>query len=165
MRVPVFQRSPLVWRDAQSLYARTSAWYQLLNLGSYCRTVHVDRASRHIIITVRKLWCLTRSTFIPFGTIDYIDRSHWDVPQSIGLTAEGVAATDVTEVWYVRAKLKGTPHPVSLFRFIGDGARVTGWLGVMFGGDGVVDFEGMQDQKSDAYARLVAEYAGVTYKG
>jgi hypothetical protein len=44
------------------------------------------------------------------------------------------------------------------------GNRLSGWVGVLLGGDRLVDFEGIQDDKSASYARLVAEYAGVTYK-
>jgi hypothetical protein len=165
LKGPIFQRSPRVWRDSQNLYARTSRWYQLLNLGSYCRTVRVSRQSRQIIITVRRLWFMIRRVAIPFAAVEYVDRSRWDVPNSVGFTTEGLAATDVTEVWYVRAKLKGRAQSVSLFRFVGAGARPTGWLAVVLGGDTLLDFEGVQDSKADTYARLVAEYAGVEYKG
>ena len=80
-------------------------------------------------------------------------------------TAEGMGATDVTEVWYVRVFTKTSSAPISLFRFIGAGSRMTGWFGVILGGDTIVDFEGIQDSKSEKYAKLVAEYAGSMYKG
>lgn len=165
LRLPFLQRSPRVWRDSGNLYARTSRWYQFLNLGSYCRTVQVARTLRHVIIKVRRLWFLTRSTAVSFDRIAYIDRCHWDVVKSIGLTTEGFSATDVTEVWYVRAVLRDSAEPINLFRFIGDGSRLTGWFGVLFGGDSIVDLEGVQESKSGAYARLVAEFTGVEYKG
>jgi len=76
-----------------------------------------------------------------------------------------MGATDVTEVWYVRVFTKTSSAPISLFRFIGAGSRMTGWFGVILGGDTIVDFEGIQDSKSEKYAKLVAEYAGSMYKG
>ncbi len=41
---------------------------------------------------------------------------------------------------------------------------MTGWFGVIFGGDQVIDFEGVQDSKSEKYSKL-GEYTGSTYKG
>ena len=84
---------------------------------------------------------------------------------SVGFTPDGLGATDVTEVWYVRVFTKISSTPISLFRFIGAGSRMTGWFGVILGGDSIVDFEGNQDSKSEKYAKLVAEYTGTTYKG
>jgi len=163
-KLPTLQRSPRVWKDANNLYARTSRWYQYLSLCSYARTVLVSKTNREIIIRVRTFWLFTKSTVIPFDQIDFIDRSHWDVMRSAGFTTEGLGATDVTAVYYVRVFTKTSAIPISLFRFIGAGLRMTGWFAVILGGDSIVDFEGLQDSKSEAYAKLVAEYTGSTYK-
>jgi hypothetical protein len=165
LRLPFLQRSPRVWRDSSSLYARTSRWYQFLNLGSYCRTVQVAKTARQIIINVRRLWFLRTSTVVPFERIAYVERRHWDVVKSVGLTAEGFSALDATEVWYVRVILRDSADPINLFRFIGDGSRLMEWFGVVFGGYSIVDLEGMQEPKSEAYAKLVAEFTGVGYEG
>ena len=164
-KLPSLQRSPRVWKDENSLYARTSRWYQLLNFCSYSRTVQISKSNRTISIRVRKFWLFTKSTEIPFDKIEFVDRSHWDVTGSVGFTTEGLGALDVTEVWYVRVFTRITPSPISLFRFIGAGTRMTGWFSVLLGGDSIVDFEGFQDSKSETYAKLVAEYTGATYKG
>jgi hypothetical protein len=61
--------------------------------------------------------------------------------------------------------VRDVPLPVNLFRFIGAGARIIGgWWQMIIGGL-PFDIEGMQDSKSDKYAKLVAEYTGVEYKG
>ena len=164
-KLSFLQRSPRVWKDENDLYARTSRWYQFLNLCSYARTVHISKRSRRIIIRIRKFWFFTRSTEVPFDVIDYVDRYHWDVMGSVGFTAEGLGATDVTDVWYVRVFTKKSSTPISLFRFIGAGSRMTGWFGVILGGDTIVDFEGIQDCKSEEYAKLVARYTGSIYQG
>jgi len=164
-KLPSLQRSPRVWKDENNLYARTSRWYQFLNLCSYARTVHISKTNRRIVTHVRKFWMFTKSTEIPFDDVDFVDRDHWDVTGSVGFTADGLGALDVTEVWYVRIFTKKSPIPISLFRFIGAGSRMTGWFGVILGGDSIVDFEGFQDSKSENYAKLVAEYTGATYKG
>lgn len=164
LKLPFLQRSPRIWKDEDNLYARTSRWYQFLNLYSYARTVHISKVNRKIFIRVRRFWFFTTSEEIPFEDIDFVDRDHWDVPTSVGFTAEGLSATDVTEVWYVRVFTKKSPTPISLFRFIGAGSRMTGWFGVLLGGDSIVDFEGFQDSKSENYAKLVAEYTGSGYK-
>ena len=54
-----------------------------------------------------------RRTAVSFDRIAYIDRDHWDVVTSIGLTPEGLSATDVTEVWYVRAVLQDSAEPIN----------------------------------------------------
>jgi hypothetical protein len=163
-KLPFLQRSPRVWYDKDNLYARTSRWYQFLNACSYARTVQISKTEQKIFIRVRKFWFFTKISEISFGDIDYVDRTHWDVGQTYGLTSEGFGATDVTEVWYVRVFTNNSPTPISLFRFLGDGTRMTGWFGVIFGGDSVIDFEGIQDIKSERYAKLVAEYTGSIYK-
>ena len=103
---------------------------------------------------------------IPFNKIEFVERYHWDVCKGqIGLTPDGFGATRVTEVWYVRIFVKGMPLPVNLFRFTGAGARIIGgWWQMIIGGL-PFDIEGMQDSKSDSYAKLVAEYTGAKYKG
>lgn len=159
------QRSPRVWHDENNLYARTSRWYQFLNLFSYCRTVQISKENQQIIIHVRKLWFMKNSTVIPFSKIEFIERNHWDVCKGqIGLTPDGIGATRVSEVWYVRIVVKGIPLPVNLFRFIGTGSRIIdGWWQIILGGL-PFDIEGKQDFTSDSYARLVAEYTGAEYK-
>jgi hypothetical protein len=160
------QRSPRVWHDENNLYARTSRWYQFLNLFSYCRTVQISKEYQQVIIRVRKLWFMINSTDIPFNKIEFVERYHWDVCKGqIGLTPDGIGATRVTEVWYVRIFVKAMPLPVNLFRFTGAGARIIGgWWQMIIGGL-PFDIEGMQDSKSDSYAKLVAEYTGAEYKG
>ena len=107
-----------------------------------------------------------KSTIIPFDKIEFIERYHWDVCKGqIGFTQDGIGAVRVTEVWYVRIVVKGIPLPVNLFRFIGTGSRIIdGWWQVIFGWL-PFDIEGMQNSKSDEYAKLVSEYTGVEYKG
>ena len=83
----------------------------------------------------------------------------------IGITSHGIGATRVTEVWYVRIFVKGVSLPVNIFRFTGSGARIVGgWWQMIIGGL-PFDIEGMQDSKSESYAKLVAEYTGAEYKG
>ncbi len=160
------QRSPRVWYNENDLYARTSRWYQFLNLCSYCRTVQVLKEKQQVIIRVRKFWFIINSTTIPFNEIEFVERYHWDVCKGqIGLTPDGFGATRVTEVWYVRIVVKGMPLPVNLFRFTGTGSRIIGgWWQMIIGGL-PFDIEGMQDSKSDSYAKLVAAYTGADYKG
>jgi hypothetical protein len=159
-KLPFLRRSPRVWSDENNLYAR-----QILNFCSYSRTVHISKIDRRISIRVRRFWIVTKFTEIPFDEIDFVDRYHWDVPRSIGFTADGLSATDAADVWYVRVFGKFSAAPISLFRFIGAGSRMTGWFGVICGGDRIVDFDGGQDAKSEMFARLVSEYTGAVYKG
>jgi len=160
------QRSPRVWRDENNLFARTSRWYQILNLFSYCRTVQISKDKHEIVIRVRKFWLMISLTVIPFNKIESVARNHWDVCKGqIGITSDGIGATRVTEVWYVRIFVKGIPLPVNLFRFTGAGARIVGgWWQMIIGGL-PFDIEGMQDSKSESYGKLVAEYTGAEYKG
>jgi hypothetical protein len=160
------QRSPRVWHDESNLYARTSRWYQFLNLFSYCRTVEVSKEKQQVIIRVRKFWFIANSTAIPFNKIEFVERYHWDVcTGEVGLTPNGFGSTSVTEVWYVRIIVKGIPLPVNLFRFLGTGSRIVGgWWQMIIGGL-PFDIEGRQDFKSESYAKLVAGYTGVAYRG
>lgn len=163
--LPFLQISPKVWIKNGCLYAKTSKIYQVLNLFSYSRTVVIDKQNKYIDIIIRYLWVFFSKNRIPFSDIKYIDRKIREVAESIGLTADGIGAHDVSEVIYVQVFRKSTCDPVNLFRFVGDGARYTGLFGVFVGGDSPIDFIGKQNEKSKSYEKLVSEFTGAPLSG
>jgi hypothetical protein len=122
--------------------------------------VIVDRRRKRIEIQVKTFWVWVSREYIPFHDIKYVDIAGREVGDSLGYTPDGFGAHDTTEIYYVQVIPKSSPYPKDLFRFIGEGGRNTGWLGVLMGG-GVVDCEGAQMEKAQAYAKLVSEYVGV----
>jgi hypothetical protein len=160
LKLPFLQISPKVWVEKERLYATTSLIYQILNTFFYSRTVVVDKNSKVIEIIKKTLWLFKSSERIPFTDLIFIDISQREVGEDFGYTPDGYGARDVTEIFYVQVKTKSNPIPTNLFRFIGDGGRYTGWFGVLLG-DSVIDTEGRQREKAQAYAELVSKYTGI----
>jgi len=157
-RLPFLQRSPRVWGTSECLYARTNLWFRFLNLFSYSRTVLAHRPSQNIFITVRWLWVLRRVEIIPFEFVRAIDRISWNVPGQYSIVA---GFTDETEIWYVRLLLKSDKPAVNIFRFVGDDLHLTSWKGINLSSNFIVDCEGTQDNKSQTYAEILANFIGV----
>ena len=160
LRLPFLQISPKVWVKGNRLFATTSLIYQILNAFFYSRTVVVDKSAKIIEIVIKTFWFFKSSAQIPFNDLKYIDISHREVGEDFGLAPNGFGARDVTEIFYVQVKTKSNPIPTNLFRFIGEGGRYTGWLGVLLG-DSAIDSEGLQREKAQAYAELVSKYTGI----
>jgi len=62
----------------------------------------------------------------------------------------------------VYAVLRDPSDRVKLFTFFGEGARETGWAGVLLGGDSLVDHAGDQEQASRQFLRMLKAFTGVT---
>jgi len=160
LKLPFLQISPKVWVEDNRLFATTSLFYQILNTFFYSRTVVVDKSAKVIEIVIKTFWFVKSSLQIPFNDLKYIDISHREVGEDFGVTSDGFGARDATEIFYVQVKTKSNPIPTNLFRFIGEGGRYTGWLGVLLG-DSAIDTEGLQREKAQSYAELVSKYTGI----
>jgi hypothetical protein len=161
LKLPFLQISPKVWCRGRKLFAETSIFYRVFNFFSYCRTVVVDSHKKIISISVTKWWFFESTETIAFNEVKFIDRSWMETPNSFGFTKDGYGAHDVTEIIYVQLVKHRSSVPVNLFRFIGDGEKYTGFIGVVFGGDSLVDFVGNQNEKSEKYAQLVSKFSGI----
>ena len=137
--------------------ARSSFKSQLLTLFSYCRKVCVDRAEETITIRTRYLWFLCSVRTVPFDRIWRINYSYSSFPTSWSLW---VGTTDEVEKYIVSLELTSPRETVKLFSFVGEGAVETGWAGVIFGRDRIIDFAGDQDDASRSYIDLLKEFTG-----
>lgn len=142
---------PKVWADNNHLYARTSMFYRVLNLFFYSRTVVVDRIKKYIEIKIKTFWFFTSKKYIPLDDIEYIDIQKRETGNMGGLF-QGIGTQDIVDKLYVQVIRKKSPHPVNLFRFVGDPGydnRIGQYL---------IDTAGMQYEKALHYAELVAKY-------
>ena len=66
---------------------------------------------------------------------------------------------DEVDVYHVGVRLN-SGEDVPLFRFVGDGSVETGWFGVIFCGDDVVDLEGTQYHESRSFVDILSQLVG-----
>lgn len=153
---------PKIWIQGEQLRARSSLLAQLLTLFSYEKLLIVDRDKEKIGIRTRRLWCFTSRRTISFARVHYVESEFGGLGTSWGLTSEGFEATDQLECFTVWLVLKEPDERVKLFTFMGEGARETGWAGVLLGGDSMVDFSGDQEQVSRNFLWQLKTFIGVS---
>ncbi len=150
---------PKVWVEGNHLMARTSLFLRLLSLFSYSKTVLVDRAGKVVLIFTKKLWLINRTKHIRFDRIMRIDYSFGSFTTSWSFVS---GKQDQVEKFTVSLVLQGRREKVKLFSFSGEGSAATGWSGVLFGGDDIVDYAGDQEAASRRYVRLLKQFTGKT---
>lgn len=146
---------PTVWMEGPVLCARTSLVWQVLSLGAYRKQVEVDPRARTVTILRRVLWLLSFERVVPFDEISHIEYRFASMATSWSLW---IGARDAVESFSISLAL-GDRSEISLFSFAGEGARMTGVRGVLFG-DSVVDFEGDQKDRSLGYLEALMELTG-----
>ncbi len=156
---------PKVWVEGDHLYARTSYPLQALTLFSYARKLHVDRQQRTIELQTVKFWFINQRRVIPFDQVAYIDSRYSDLGTSWGWTDTGFGRTDKWEKYTVSLALEETQERVKLFSFTGDGKVMTGTLGVLYGGDGLVDTYGDQEDHFKFFLSHLTEFLQVPVGG
>ena len=136
------------------MLASTSRMWTALTLFSYRRELRVDARKERIIIDERRLW-RTRRTELRFEEVDHISYHYGELPTSFFSTFAARSYTlqtaDAVEQFEVELVLK-SGEQLPLFSFVGDGERMTGWLGVAMG-DSVLDFQGEQEAESLTFVR------------
>lgn len=141
---------PRVWIGGDALYARTALFLQALSLFSCARHICVDRRQHLVKIETRWLWFIHQRRIVHFKQVSHIDLDYGSVPTAWNWW---YGRTDEVEKFTVSVVLKNTQEKLSLCSFMGDASIHTGWGGVLFGGDTVVDWQGDQE---DAFQRFVS---------
>jgi len=150
---------PRVWVEGGNLMARTGWLVRFLSLFSYSKLVAVDKSTQYVTITTKRLWGFTSSKVIPFGRIERIDYSFGSMMTDWSLFQ---GETDRLESFTISLMLDDPHEKVKLFSFMGEGSVSTGWSGVLFGGDDVVDYQGDQEASSRDYAEALKAFTGKT---
>ena len=153
--VSVLGFKPKVWVEQGALHARTSLMVQLLTLFSCCRRVTIDRNRRVIEIATRWLWAISARRAIPLERAHFLEYDFRSVGTSWGGMMTGFERTDQVERYRVILVLKDPSERVRLFSFYGEGAVQTGWYGVVFGEDSLIDVSGDQGEASLSFVDLL----------
>ena len=165
----VLSSSPEIWTDRHRLYAGTAWIYRCLNLFFYGRRVIVDRKIKQIEICVTTFWFFTSKTYIPFSDVEAIDISAREIDVDQGgeldmFENKGFGGHDPIWIYYVQARTRSSPCPVSLFSFVDNGSATFGGLGLSRSDEGI-DPPGPEKKKADQYARLLSDFIGVPLWG
>jgi hypothetical protein len=144
------------------LMARTHRLWSVLSLGSYQRMLRVDARSERLWLR-KRLWWRPVTREVAFAEIDHI--AYRFAPFVTEFFASGrdgrltLESADQLERYTLElVLLSGEILP--LFSFVGEGAVMTGALGVLLG-DEWLDMEGTQDEDSRALVRHLMRLTGL----
>ena len=148
--------TPKIWIEDRVLYAQTATLIRFLWLFSYNRHIEVNRRKRSIIVQTQWLWFFTTRKVIPFSRLDRIETKFSSLPTGFGL----LGRTDQYEKYTIILRLENSIGWYPLIDFRGHGYVATGWQGVVFGGDSMIDFSRDQESAFQAYYDLLREFTG-----
>lgn len=144
------------------LTARTHRLWTGLSLGSYQRVLRVDARLRRIWWRERSAW-RSRSRALTFDDVDHIGYRYAPFITEFFATLQDRRLTlesgDRLERYLLELVLRDG-EVVPLFAFVGEGAVMTGGLGVLLG-DEWLDMQGTQDEDSLALVRQLMRLTGL----
>ncbi|MBU2709566.1 hypothetical protein [Zooshikella harenae] len=144
----LFSFSPTIEVDEDLITIKSSKALQLLTLFLLIESVIIDRKNKKVIIFHRFCYFFTSKIIIAFAEIDYLDYSFSDFATGWGLSLDegGITKTDTIEKYTLSVSTK-QGEKYKLCSFSGEGAKMTGLLGVLTGDD-LIDFSGTQGEES-----------------
>ncbi|MGI0118785.1 hypothetical protein [Zooshikella sp. RANM57] len=145
---PLFSFSPTIKVEGDLLIIKSSKALQLLTLFLLLESVFIDRKKKKIIFFHRFFYFFTSKKVISFNEIEYLDYGFSDFATGWGLSLDegGITKTDTIEKYTLSISTKrGEKYKLCSFR--GEGAKMTGLLGVLTGDD-LIDFSGNQGEES-----------------
>ncbi|MGK0184425.1 MAG: hypothetical protein ACI9R3_000191 [Verrucomicrobiales bacterium] len=144
---------PYVWFEAGVHRSRSHLAVIVFSLGAYCKRVEIDPVLRMVVVTRRYLWILLSRKRYHFDDVQRID---YPSDSSLGFLSFDYEnePTDQLDMFRVALELKSRKKVV-LWTFYGEGSVVTGWSGVLLGGDSLVDLSGDQADASLGYAKVL----------
>ncbi len=153
-----FAIGPRIWRDGDTVVARSNWFSQLLCLGFAGRRVTIDPKGRALRIRYRSFWLFTFSRRLEFDWVSHVLYGYY------GTGGWSYGAYQEDEVFSIKLVLKNAEE-VLLFRFAGEGDFVNNtflpdW---MFWWDSTVAnlCKGPQEAQSLMYAETVSQLVGV----
>ncbi|MCF6314594.1 MAG: hypothetical protein L3J39_19255 [Verrucomicrobiales bacterium] len=136
---------------------------RLLTLFLYLRNVRIDENYKLITIREKWFWLRAHETVVPFDAVSHIDYDYASSGTSWGLSFqnfEGYERHDSVERFMVKIVTHNNDkHDICAFR--GEGAEMTGWSGVLLGGDKAYDFSGTQAEESQVFVSYLCELLNV----
>jgi hypothetical protein len=149
--------SPKVWWDGDRLCTRTSLFWQVLALGSWCQRVVVDPRARRVFIAQRRLFSLLRERAVDFDEISHIEYRYAGFSLSPGANS--------SDSFSIALALYGGAE-IDLFSFWGEGSAhiPVSYIAV---GDARLDFTSGADRRSRSYldALMAATGKGLSKRG
>jgi hypothetical protein len=139
LSAPWLAYKPVVHERPGFLEARTSLLSRLVCLFAYDRRLSVRHAQRLLTLVVRR-WCVAREVHeIRFSNIEYLSYGFGRLPIDMGYTSQGgftqnqVGAVVTNEVdrFNIAVKVRETPEPLLLFRFLGHGGLASQALSLL----------------------------------
>ena len=149
---------PSISAEGGVLRVRTSALLRALGLFSFGRTVTIDPRRRTIALETRRLWAFGGKRTIPFERVDHLDYDFSSLPTSFSFPH---GTTDQVEKYTVALVLKDPQEQVEVATFHGEGSVMTGWEGVFFSGDSLMDWSGDQGAASLTFVEVLKKILGV----
>lgn len=152
LRAGVFSIAPRVVVGERWMQARTHRLWSVLSLFSFERELYVDMNRRQLRLRERRWW-RARERLLGIDAIDHIEYRYegWATSffTSFRSSRLSLETADRVDRFAVGLVLKNGEH-LPLFTFVGEGAAMTGGLGVLLG-DNWLDCEGTQEQDARGF--------------
>jgi len=149
---------PRITANGGILRVRTSALLRALGLFSFGRTVWIDSRRRTIAVETRRFWIRSGWRTIPFERVEHLDYEFSTLPTSFSFPH---GSTDQVETYTVSLVLKEPAESVEVASFHGEGSVMTGWEGIFFSGDSLLDWSGNQGDSSLTFVEVLKKILGV----
>lgn len=149
---------PSISASGGILRVRTSALLRALGLFAFGRTVWIDSRRRTISVETRRFWIRSGWQTFPFARVEYIDYDFSSLPTAWSAPH---GTTDQVETYTVSLVLKEPREEIEVASFHGEGSVMTGWEGVFFSSDSLLDWEGDQGAASLTFVEVLKKLLGV----
>lgn len=151
---------PRVRRQGKQLMVTPSWLLQILTLGAYGLTVHVDGEAGYVYIQLRRFWFFSQARVVSFKQIERICYEYYGLPTSWDIFGR---VHDELERFRVSLALRGTEERVHVGSFYGEGAA--GSLATLLMGDDLFDLAGTQELDSRQFVEQLCALTGATLTG
>jgi len=121
----------------------------------------IDTNWRRITLSRRRAYFFKKAYTINFSDILYLKYSYNSLATDWGFSTDGFGTNDQLESFTIYIVTKDEEEHF-LCSFRGEGSVETGWCGVLFGNDELLDFSGTQEAESRQLVGHLAKIIGVT---
>lgn len=151
---------PAIDEVGGTLTIKTGLITRLATLFLNFRRIEIDPERCDILIEKRVAYFFVSRELIDFDSVWYVDYSFDSLGTEWGMTSGSLLGRqDQVESFPIAVVTRDDrKHFVCAFR--GEGAKCTGWTGVLLGGDDLLDFSGTQESESRQLATYLAKLIG-----
>jgi hypothetical protein len=146
---------PSVKTTASSIIIQPAPLIRLLTLFTFNHRVEIFPSKKYLSIGTRRLF-FSDTKHLSFSNLWYIDYGYDSTGTSWGRSGRGYGRQDEIETFTLSVVTRNE-ETYKICSFKGEGAVATGWGGVFWGGDSMVDYMGTQEEESLDFVNSISK--------